>query len=132
TWASDDAAARPTVLVLVGKEILQHETRRLEVAELQALFDEARQAKALVMRAALGLEVPAARVPRKRATTNATSTPTTNASEARSAPPAVVKGAGPGRMPKPAFVRPVKAAPPPPPKRVVHPKFGEGVLESQD
>ena len=35
-------------------------------------------------------------------------------------------------MPKPAFVRPAKSAPPPPAKRMHHPKFGDGVLESQD
>jgi len=129
-WASDDATGRPTLLALVGREILQHELRRIEVPKLRALMDETRPAPARAMRASLGLEVPAAppakapKAPGKRPKTAA-------ASHGRGAAPAQ-GGSLPVRMPKPAFVRSAKAAPPPPARRLFHPKFGEGVLESQD
>lgn len=121
SWASDDAAARRTVLALVGREILQHELRRIDVPKLRELFEARRPSQALEIRKSLGLDVPAA--PQTKATAP---------KPARAAKPAAPPREIPTRMPKPAFVRPAKPAPPPPPKRFHHPKFGEGVLESQD
>lgn len=136
SWASDDAAGRHTLMALVGREILQHELRRIDVPKLRELFDEARPSRALELRASLGLEVPAASTAgeastRRKPTTTATSaSPNTAAKRAPNAPRA--GGDIPLRMPKPEFKPPPKAAPPPPPKRYQHPKFGEGVLVSQD
>jgi hypothetical protein len=128
-WASDDAAGRPTLIALVGREILQHELYRIEVPTLRALFDEARPAHALAMRASLGLEVPAALPPKAQKAQRAKSKRKTSGA-------ASVKreheGTTVARMPKPAFVRAAKAAPAPPVRRLFHPTFGEGVLESQD
>lgn len=45
-WAADDANARPTVLALVGREILQHELRRFELPDLRAVVDEVDPARA--------------------------------------------------------------------------------------
>jgi hypothetical protein len=121
-WASDDAAARPTLMALVGREILQHELRRIDVPSLRELFDEPRAARANAMRTALGLAAAAAAAPQ--------------APSKRRAGPAKPAPAGkpgiPTRMPKPAYVRPAGRGPQPPAKRFGHPKFGEGVLERQD
>jgi hypothetical protein len=149
TWAADDAAARPTLLALVGREILQHELRRVDVPKLRELFDEFRPTRARELRASLGLEVAplaaaATKAATKRSKPATPTSPTANAASAASAgetvpndtakpasPPAE-KRAVPTRMPKPEFKRPAKAAPPADAKRFQHPKFGEGVLQSQD
>lgn len=128
-WAADDSAARPTVLALVGREILQHELRRIEVPGLRALVDEVRPARARELRTSLGLEVaplpPAKGEKRSRASADRPPTP----KRAAATPPA---GEVAKRMPKPAFKRPPKAPPPADARRFQHPKFGEGVLEAQD
>jgi hypothetical protein len=159
-WASDDAAGRHTILALVGKDILQHELKRIDVPQLRELIG-ARPAQANVLRATLGLavvSVPAARAGKPRApraspaaspSSAASPSPVALDPPAASDPPvALDPGAAapaapvvpprqvlpPGemaRMPKPAFVRP-KVAPPPVVRRFEHPKFGEGVLVTQD
>jgi hypothetical protein len=123
TWASDDAAGRHTLMALVGREILQHELRRIDVPKLAELFSESRASRALTLRASLGLEVPAQAAARPESPRKAAAK--------RAAAPA---GSGeiPMRMPKPEMKRPAKAPPPPPPKRFQHPKFGEGTLQVQD
>jgi hypothetical protein len=123
-WASDDAAERRTMLCLVGRDILQHELRRIDVPSLREVVSESRASVALVLRRNVGLAVPS-------------SSPTKPARSPRAAPPkraAQPKANVDGiiRMPKPEFKRPEKAAPLPPPKRFQHPKFGDGVLVSQD
>lgn len=142
SWASDDAAGRRTVLVLVGREILQHELRRVDVPKLRELFDEARPARALALRASLGLAVPAVAPPKagkKRgppaspAAASSGPDPVAAASPDGTPRPRVAPAPDiPARMPKPAIVRPPKAAPPPPPKRFRHPKFGDGTLVAED
>lgn len=122
-WAADDAAGRPTPLALVGREILQHELRRFDLPALRAAVDEVDATRARERRVALGLDV----APEKAGATPA-KRPAPRAKRAAAAPPREI----PTRMPKPEFKRP---APPPPPaaaKRFAHPKFGEGVLVSQD
>jgi hypothetical protein len=122
-WAADDAASRHTLMNLVGREILQHELRRIDVPKLRELIEEGRPERARELRASLGLDVPpspkakAARAPRE---------PSKKRASPESAPDT------PRRMPKPEFKRPPKAPPPPEAKRFQHPKFGEGVLQSQD
>ncbi len=124
-WAADDAGGRPTPLALVGREILQHELRRFDLPTLRAAIDEVDPARARELRIAIGLEV---------------GPETTAKSTAKRAAPRAKRPAGPAappreiptRMPKPEFKRP---PPPPPPaaaRRFSHPKFGEGVLVSQD
>jgi hypothetical protein len=124
-WASDDATVRPTVLALVGREILQHELRRIDVAPLRALVEEARPARALALRTSLGFPVRPSTPP-----TTGKRAPVRKATPAPKAPPVVTEG-GLARMPKPAFVAP-KRVPLPPARRFRHPTFGEGVLERQD
>jgi hypothetical protein len=120
-WASDDAHDRHTILNLVGKEILTHELKRLDVPKLKELVEATRGTRALEARKALGFEVPAgAEAPAKPA----------RAPRARKEPT-------PGReiplkMPKPQFVKPAPKAPPPPPRKFTHPKFGEGTLEKSE
>src|SRR3954462_1667296 len=58
TWADDDAASRHTLMALVGRDILQHELRRIELPKLRELIDETRPSRALALRASLGLAVP--------------------------------------------------------------------------
>jgi len=151
-WADDDAASRPTLMTLVGREILQHELRRIEVPQLRELFDEIRPARIRELRTALGLAVAvgaAAKAERKRAApaiapspaaaspdavaagADAPPSPGAVAAPAKRAPAAATPGV-PARMPKPEFKRPPKAPPPAAAKRFAHPKFGEGVLEAQD
>jgi hypothetical protein len=129
SWASDDAAARPTLMALVGREILQHELRRIDVPTLRELFDEVRPSRVRELRASLGLEVPrpAAKAEPRRPAPGVASPPAKRAP----APPRA-EGDAPARMPKPEFKRPPKAAPPAAAKRFQHSKFGEGVLEGQD
>lgn len=122
TWAADDAAGRQTMMALVGQDILQHELRRIAVPELRALVEETRAAKALELRAGLGLDVPAAKAPKKAAA---------RATAPKGAAPKTTQPI-PTKMPKPAFVPPPKAAPAAAAKRFSHPKFGEGVLERED
>lgn len=143
-WAADDAAGRETVLALVGRDILMHELRRVDVAELRELL-AARAAAALAMRASLGLAVPAApaqkAAPARPRAARAAGEPRAEggAGEPRAA---VVEREAPRqrstsetgepmRMPKPAFVRPKPAAAPVV-RRFEHPKFGQGVLEAED
>ena len=122
-WAADDAASRQTLMALIGREILQHELRRIEVPELRALVDEVRASRALALRTSLGLAVPP----------SAEAKPTLPKAAPRAAKPAPApKRPIPTKMPMPAFVPPPKKEPPPPPKRFEHPKFGAGVLERQD
>lgn len=127
-WASDDAASRHTLMALVGREILQHELRRIDVPKLRELFDETRSSRALALRSSLGLAVPSS------ATTTAKPEPKARAATASGAPKRapVEKREIPTRMPKPEFKKPPPPAPPPIAKRFQHPKFGEGVLEAQD
>jgi len=125
TWAADDAAGRQTLMALVGRDILQHELRRIDAPKLRELFDETNPARVHELRASLGLPVASAALasaapaaaPAKRAT-----------SPKRAAAP---KREIPTRMPKPEFRRPPPKVAPPPPKRFSHPKFGEGVLETR-
>ncbi len=124
SWASDDAAARPTLMALVGREIVLHELRRVDVAALREMLEETRPTAARALRASLGLAVtaapPAKAEPKRKAAAPA---PVRAPAEA---PPI------PARMPKPELRRPPKAEAGPPPKKFLHPKFGEGVLASQD
>jgi hypothetical protein len=122
-WASDDAASRHTLLALVGREILQHELRRIEIPKLRELFSETRANRIHALRTELGLAVSAAPISKPETTRKA-------APRAERAP--VEKREIPTRMPKPEFKKPAKAAPPPAQRRFQHPKFGEGVLESQN
>jgi hypothetical protein len=131
SWASDDAAARPTVMALIGRDVLQQELRRIDVPKLRELVDELKPTRARELRVSLGLEVGAdakapggAPAPRRKPTA-----PKPAPSEVRVEAPAEAREM---RMPKPVFKRPEKAAPPPPAKRFEHPKFGAGVLESRD
>ena len=125
-WASDDAAGRHTLVALIGREILQHELRRIEVPKLRELVDEARPTRALALRTELGLEVPAT------PTANVPASAKKAAAGPRPERAPVVKRDIPTRMPPPEFKRPAKAPPAPPPKRFQHPKFGEGVLQAQN
>jgi hypothetical protein len=141
TWASDDAERRPTLLALVGREIMQHELRRFDVPALRELFEEARPARALALRSSLGLAVPAPKPGAHGGTVASKTSERKKAPVARQAPPTNAAPAGKPapeeapvqvRMPRPAFVPPPKRAPAPPPRRFVHPTFGEGLLEKQD
>lgn len=129
-WAADDAARRPTPLALVGREILQHELRRFDLPSLRAAVDEVDPTRARELRRAIGLDVaPETKTETRTAAT--TATPGKRAAP-RAKRPAAPPREIPTRMPKPEFKKP----PPPPPvaaaKRFSHPKFGEGVLVSQD
>jgi hypothetical protein len=128
-WASDDAAARHTLMALVGREILRHELRRIDVPKLRELVDEVRPARALALRASLGLDVPAlpALPPAKENKRKSSAAPAKRAPAA-----APTRREIPTRMPKPELKRPAKAEPLPPAKKFHHPKFGEGALLSQD
>jgi hypothetical protein len=130
SWASDDAAARPTLMALVGREILQHELRRIDVPKLRELLGEARPTRARELRTALGLEVSPlapAKAESKTKRPRAAAAPLAP----RASPPAGAPETA-ARMPKPAFKRPAKPAPPADARRFQHPKFGQGVLEAQD
>lgn len=133
-WASDDAAGRHSLLALVGRDVLRHELRRIDVPKLRALFDESRSVRARALRVELGLAVPAL-APTTRE--KAEDAPKATRARAELAPAKTtaaakpVKREIPTRMPAPEFKRPEKAPPPPPPKRFAHPKFGEGVLVSR-
>jgi hypothetical protein len=141
-WAADDAAGRHTLLVLVGREILQHELRRIDVPALRELADEVRPGRLRELRANLGLAVaagPSPKAARRAPASPSVATPPTWApamAPAAEAPaPRAVRAPaadGPARMPKPEFKKPPKAAPPAAAKRFAHPKFGEGTLEAQD
>lgn len=138
-WATDDATGKHTTLRLIGQDLFVHELRRIEVPKLKALFDERRPGRALTLREELGLPVPEKRARAAKAEKAAAPPAASSGASADGAPaepkPVRVplpKGDGPIKMPKPKFVPPVKAAPPPPAKRYMHPKFGEGVLETQD
>ena len=137
SWASDDAAARPTVMALVGREILQHELRRIEVPKLRQLVDEIRPSRARELRSGLGLAVspaPAAKgagKPDKPEKLDKPETPAVAAPPVKRAAAPAPSPDIPARMPKPEFKRPPKPAPPAAAKRFQHPKFGEGVLETQ-
>lgn len=127
TWASDDAAGRHTLMALVGREIVHHELRRIDVPALKQLVSERNAARARELRVALGFDAgkadaPAAAPKEKKAAAPAAAAAPKRAPADPNAPP------GPMRMPKPAFVPPKKREPEPPPRRFTHPKFGEGVL----
>lgn len=120
-WAEDDAANEHTLLALVGRDILQHELRRVDVPELRELFDTTRAARIHELREKLGLPTrPTASASTRRA-------PATAEQKRARAPKAEI----PMRMPKPERKPPTPKAPPPPPRRFAHAKFGEGVLETQ-
>lgn len=134
-WASDDAAGRPTVLVLVGRELLQVELRRIDVPELRALFAESQGPAAMALRKTLGLDIPAPRAtPAKAAAApavrEAEATSPKRAPAAKKTPVATTAD-GTLKMPKPVLTR-AKVEPPPPPRHFEHPKFGVGVLEKLD
>jgi hypothetical protein len=131
-WASDDAATRPTMWTLIGREILQMELRRIAVPKLRELFDELRASRALVLRKSLGLDVPAPRATVGKTARKSAPVAAKPAPEPARAPAPARAPEGPQRMPKPALVRPEKRAPEPPPKQFQHPKFGVGVLERID
>jgi hypothetical protein len=125
TWAADDAASRPTLMTLVGRDILHHELRRIDVPSLRELVDEPKRTRARELRTNLGLDVSplaqakaAAGAPR----------PARNTKSAAAAP----KWEIPARMPKPEFKAPAKPGPTPEARRFRHPKFGDGVLRAQD
>lgn len=122
-WAEDDAAGKHTLMALVGRDILQHELRRIDVPELRELSDETRATRIHELRVKLGLPARAA-APAPKATKRAS---TTTAPTRAAAP----KSELPLKMPKPEFKKPPPKVAPPPPKRFAHPKFGEGVLETQ-
>jgi hypothetical protein len=122
-WATDDAASRHTLLALVGREIMQHELKRIEAPKLRELFDETSPARSRELRVALGLDAPAADAVAKAEPKRAPRAP-----KAAAAP--AVKREIPTKMPKPEFKKPPPKAPPPPARRFQHPKFGEGVLEA--
>jgi hypothetical protein len=134
-WAADDALARPTLMALVGREIVQHELRRIAIPALAAFFDEARPARARELRVTLGLEVAPAAPPKTKSATPRSKPAAAPASAKSAAPPSVTAASPPStgaRMPKPEFKRAAKAPPPADAKRFEHPKFGQGVLQSQD
>jgi hypothetical protein len=129
SWASDHAASRPTVMALVGREIVQHELHRIDVPKLRELFSEARPARARELQVSLGLEVrplPPAKAENKRSPRSPAAPPAKRAAAPAGTPDI------PARMPKPKFKSPPKPAPAPDARRFTHPKFGEGVLKSQD
>jgi len=132
SWASDHAASRQTVMALVGREIVQHELRRIDVPKLRELFSEASPARARELQVCLGLDV------RPLDPAKSESTRTTRSTRGTAAPPAKRAAAPvgtreiPARMPKPQFRSPPKPAAAPDARRFTHPKFGEGVLKSQD
>ncbi|HEX8796173.1 MAG TPA: hypothetical protein VF765_34725 [Polyangiaceae bacterium] len=125
TWAADDAASRPTLMTLVGRDILDHELRRIDVPTLRELVDEPKPARARELRMNLGLDVP------PLAQTKAAAGARRPRRETKGAP-AAPKREIPTRMPKPEFKAPAKPAPAPEAKRYRHPKFGDGVLRAQD
>jgi hypothetical protein len=131
-WAADDAGQRPTPLALVGREILQHELRRFDLPDLRAAIDEVDPARARELRIAAGLEVP----PEKARTTAAKPTTTSKSAAPRAKRPAPAAAAPPReiptRMPKPEFKRPPPPSPVAAARKFSHPKFGDGVLVSQD
>lgn len=127
-WAADEAAARPTPLALVGREILQHELRRFDVPSLRAIVDEVVPTRARDLRLAAGLAVgPEPKAARRTGTAKASASPPKRATGSAAAPPREIAT----RMPKPEFKRPVPA-PVVAPKRFSHAKFGDGILVSQD
>jgi hypothetical protein len=131
SWASDHAASRQTVLALVGREIVQHELRRIDVPKLRELFSEARPARARELQVSLGLEVR----PLEPAKPKVARSRSTRSTEAPAAKRAAAPGGAPeipARMPKPQFKSPPKSTAAPDARRFTHPKFGEGVLKSQD
>jgi hypothetical protein len=128
-WAADDAAGRHTLIALAGRDVLQHELRRIAVTGLCALIDETRPSRARELRLSLGLAVAPVSEARARA-----SAPRAAKKAAAAAPATAKATATPTttpRMPKPAFKRPNPPAAAAPAKRFEHPKFGPGVLESQ-
>jgi hypothetical protein len=124
-WARDDAASRPTLMALVGRDILDHELRRIDVPSLRELVDEQRPARARELRMNLGLDPPP-QVPTKAAVRGRRPTLATKGA------PAAPKPEIPARMPKPELRAPAKPVPAPEAKRYRHPKFGDGVLRAQD
>jgi hypothetical protein len=125
TWAADDAAARHTLMALVGRDILDHELRRIDVPSLREVVDEHRPTRARELRMSLGLDAPPL-APAKAAAGPRRSTQATKGA------PAAPKREITTRMPKPEFRAPAKPAPAPEAKRYRHPKFGDGVLRAQD
>ena len=125
SWAADDAAARHTLMALVGREIVQHELRRVDVAPLRQLLEETRPTPARALRESLGLAVAAA-LPTKAEPRRKKAVAVAPVRAPAAAPVSLP------RMPKPELKRPAKADAAPPPRRFVHPKFGEGVLASED
>ena len=125
TWAADDAASRPTLMTLVGRDILDHELRRIDVPSLRELVDEQRPTRARELRMTLGLDVPP--LVQKKAAAGAR-----RRAQGTKSVLAAPKREVPTRMPKPEFKAPAKPAPAPEAKRYRHPKFGDGVLRAQD
>jgi hypothetical protein len=129
-WAADDAAGRPTMMALVGRDVLMHELRRIAVPKLREVIDETSPARARELRLAAGLEAAGPGAGPKAGPARA--------KKAAAAPPVkrvpVAAGAAEGtmRMPKPEIRKPTKAEAPPPARRFQHPKFGEGALVSKE
>lgn len=133
-WAEDDAGGRRTILALVGREIMQHELKRIDVPKLKELFAETRASRALSLRVSLGLAVPEATGPKGASKKKSVAAPRAAATGGAPAPaaPAAPKRPIPTTMPKPEFKRPPPKAAAPPARKFQHPKFGEGLLESQE
>jgi hypothetical protein len=142
-WASDEAASRRTLLTLVGRDILSHELRRIDVPALREVIDEHRPTRARELRLALGLDVRPVGPPtvgaRNKRAADAPAEPAKSAPEVRA--PAHARASAPGtpessppmrRMPKPERKPPAAPKPPEDIKRFQHPKFGDGVLQAQE
>jgi hypothetical protein len=115
-------------MALVGREIVQHELRRIDVPQLRELLGEARPARARELRLSLGLAVR----PLAPAKSEIKRSPRSAAAPAKRAAAPAGTPEIPARMPKPKFKSPPKPAAAPDARRFTHPKFGEGVLKSQD
>ncbi len=127
TWASDDAAGRHTLMALVGREIVMHELKRIDIPKLREVVSESRASRVRELRESLGLAVPAPKGEKRTRPTAA------KAEGPARAPAGGAPRAIPTRMPLPerkprAEAVAVKAEV----KRFTHPKFGEGTLEAKD
>ncbi len=128
-WSADEAASRHTLLALVGRDILSHELRRIEVPALRELIDEHRPARLRELRVAHGLEVKPEPAPKPA---RAPKEPAAAAAAPKSAPSPKAEPGAMRAMPKPERRAPAAPKPPEAARRFQHPKFGDGVLQSQD
>lgn len=129
-WSSDDANKRHTVLNLIGKEILRHELKRLDVPKLHDLVGAIHGTKSIEARKALGFEIRPEKAPRPSREPRAPREGAPAVPEPRLPPEKTAEGAF--KMPKPKFVKPPPKAAPAAARKFTHPKFGEGVLEKTE